>query len=247
MATLTRQLRLEQLVGYSFLILLVAGALISWAPRRDKAAAAAPELPGWSWASRSDVARAQQSAALPTPAPAAASTAAPADDGPAQATPTLSMNGSFKAAYPTWQPTEAPALAQAPTNVPSPTTATAGAGAPARNFAAEAQARVDAQIPVGAQLVQQPGGAYYQKPGEQVRYYVDDAGHVVDVRLPGVDTAGANQPQLAPAQQDTPPEQKIFLDPSKPADAAYLAQAAAAAPTSSAGRSCGPRSRNTCK
>lgn len=78
-----------------------------------------------------------------------------------------------------------------------------------------------AGVPAGAELYQGPGGSYYQAAGSQLRYDIDAAGNVVSVRLPGADVAQAS---------DTPPEQKVFLDPSNPADAAYLAQAAEAAP-----------------
>jgi hypothetical protein len=104
-----------------------------------------------------------------------------------------------------------------------PTQSPAGAApetAPARDYAAEAQQAINASVPPGAVLVQDPGGSYLQAPGSAVKYDIDGAGNVVNVRLPGADVA----PQAAPLDSS----QKTFLDPADPADAAAIAAAAAA-------------------
>lgn len=125
---------------------------------------------------------------------------------------------------PTVWPTEAPEPIGVAAALALPTQSPAGAApetAPARDYAAEAQQAINASVPANAELHQDPGGSYLQAPGSLVKYDIDASGNVTNVRLPGADVAPA-------AGSELPSEQKVYLNPADPADAAAIAAAAGA-------------------
>ena len=122
-----------------------------------------------------------------------------------------------------------PPLPAANMAVPTPAPI-AGGTAPASQVGTSP---VFALPPGDLHLHQNPDGSYYTVGDGQTRYYLDGRGTIVEVRLPGSEPA----PGAAAEPAGAPPEQKIFLDPANPADAAYLA----AQPTAAPARGCSGR------
>ena len=123
------------------------------------------------------------------------------------------------------------ALAQAPG---APETAlriesTAPAGGTSTMSSAGQESKPGFVLPPGeVHLHQNPDATYYTVGDSQTRYYLDSQGVITEVRLPDSEPASAAEPAGAP------PEQKIFLDPANPADAAYLNSVPTAVPSQNA-------------
>lgn len=107
--------------------------------------------------------------------------------------------------------------------------ATAPAGGTSTTSSAGQQGKPGFVLPPGeVHLHQNPDATYYTVGDSQTRYYLDSRGVIAEVRLPGSEPATVAEPAGAP------PEQKVFLDPADPDDAAYLNAVPTAVPSQNA-------------
>ena len=151
---------------------------------------ATPALANRPLAARQEV----STALLPTAPPTSAPTEAPTE-------PPIAQENA-PAIAPTFAP-PTPAAPLAPA-APAPEEANPWAGgAPPPAAPVEPLVAIGPQVPAGPQhLHQQPDSTYITVGDSPVRYYVDASGQVLDVRLPGVDTA-ANGADIAALAQAT--------------------------------------------
>lgn len=123
----------------------------------------------------------------------------------------------------------APIATAQPTVLPTvqPTSASAGG---AVELAAP-PAALGLSVPAGQHTMINPDGSFTIDNG-LMRYYPDSTGVIVEARI--VDKT--YEPNVS--DEGVPPEQKIFLDPNNPEDAAYIATLPTAAPSMVKGSPC---------